>query len=279
MNLIAILASTLIATSHAPQRPTTKPVPSKDKVVAVVDGFPIHASDIEAELWDWHGYEVMQEAIVNRIIDQKAVGAKLTATDAEIQAAYNAQLEQIKANVGASGDVDTALKERGGSRSRVWLGARREVLLAKLLGAQWQAKDFVSVSTLLVQTASAAASDVGAALAKANEAYSRLQKGDPWPTIFAKYNVNPKAPNDGALGYVQIAKFPEVTQKELPTLKAGQFTKPVQTPYGFQLFRIEKFGKDASATDMANLKNQFVTAQKRTYLDGLIQSAKITRGL
>ena len=274
-----MLAMSLVATQIAGQKPTLKPIPAKDKVIATVDGIPIHAGDIEQQLWDWHAYEVLQDTIINRIVDQKAVGAKVSVNDKEIQAAYDNQIEQIKANLGPTGDVDQALRDRGGSRSRLWLGARREVQLAKLLGLAWDAKDFVNVSTLLIRSQSESATDVGAAIAKANEAYGRLQKGETWTSVFSHYNAEANVTNNGALGYVQISKFPTVTQKELATLKAGGVTKPVQTGYGFQIFKIEKFARDAAPNEVANLKDQFINAQKRTYLEGLIQSAKVQRSL
>ena len=282
MSLIAAL-SFVLAFQGPGTGQITKPAlpapPASDKVIAIVDGFPIKASDAERQLWDWHGYEVLQELIVNQIVDAKAAGANLTATDAEIQAAYLNQIETLKPNVPTGSDVDTFMKERGGNRSRLWLGARREVLISKLVLASMHLEDFVSVSTILVRPASEAVAEVTAAISKSNELYAKLQKGESWNALFPKYNADPNIPNNGLIGYVMLSKFPASTQKELSALKPGQYTKPVQTQFGFQVFRLEKRAKDDSPGEIAGLKNQYVLTAKRGYIDALVKAAKVTRNL
>lgn len=277
MNFVAFATLALLGQSVPNQKPTLPAAPPADKVVATVDGFSIKASDLERQLWDWHGYEVMQEMIINRIVDAKAEAAKLSATDAEIQRAFDNQIDNLKANLPAGGDIDIFMKERGGNRSRLWLGARREVLLAKLVLSAFKLEDFVSVSTILIRPKSEAVADVTASINRANELYGKLKKGESWNALFPAYNADPNVPNNGLIGYVMLSRFPATTQTELATLKAGDYTKPVQTNFGFQVFRLEKRAKDASTVDIESLKNQYLTTQKRPYLDALTKSAKVTR--
>lgn len=260
-------------TTQIPRAPAP---PEKTKIVARVDGDPIAAGDLENFLWDWHMYEVREEMIAMRAVELKAKSLGLTASEEEIRRAYDNQLTQMRANL-QGGSVEAYLQNRGGSFSRLWMGARREVLLAKIVAQAFKPSEFIFVSTLLVRPASEAATDLGKAIALAQAAYDELQKGAKWVNVFRKYNIEKDAKLDGQIGWVMIAGFPKTTQLEIANLKAGGITKPVQTQFGIQVFRIDRKAADVPATDLEELKKQFVMSGRRTYLENLIKSMKIER--
>ncbi len=249
------------------------------KIIAKVDGIPIKAGEITPSIWEWYAAPVLQDFIVSRVIENEGKRLKISVADAEVAQTVNQQLEQVKAQIPEGKTLDQFLMEQGSPKSKLIFRARIDMLLSKIAAASFKPDEFVNVSTLLIRAKSADLADVSAAIKKANDAYAKLQKGDPWLKVLSEYSSDPSVINtEGRLGWRTYEMFPDATQKELRTLPTRGVTKPVQTTVNsFQIFRIEYRGKDAAPGEQALLKDQVVTNNKKKILDQLMKNAKIER--
>ena len=109
-------------------------------------------------------------------------------------------------------------------------------------------------------------------------AYNELLKGKEWDKVLAEVVVDPNIiSNKGQIGWRLYSVFPAIVQAEMKKLKVGGLTKPVQTQYGYQIFRVDGFGKDALATELGTLKEQYVTGNQEAFVQDLRKKAKIER--
>lgn len=252
--------------------------PDLQKVIAKVDGQPIKAADIAPSLWEWYAAPVVQDFIISKVIENEARRLKIVASEAEILQTVNAQLEQLKPQIPEGKTLDQYLLEQGSPKSKLIFRARIDSLLSKIASASFKPEDFVNVSTLVIRAKSTDLADVSKAIEKANAAYEKLKKGDPWLRVLGEYSGDPAVLNtEGRLGWRTYEMFPESTQKELKSIKPRQVTKPIQTVNGFQIFRLEYRGNEAAAGEQALLRDQVVSTNRKKILDQLMKNARIER--
>jgi hypothetical protein len=253
-------------------------VPPPSKVVATVDGTPIRASEVEKSLWDWYGPSVTEELILNRQIAHYADAHGVHLTEAEIQQAYNAQAARVGQNLKPGESVDEALRATGVAPSRLRSRVKSDLLLSKLAEKQFKQADFVKIQTLIVKPKTDSAADVATAIQRAQAAYDRVSKGENWEAVLNATTDDPRLRNNGGeIGWKLFTAFPAQTREELKSLKEGGVTKPVQTAYGIQMFRIEAQGRDLKGADLDSLRQQFVAADKGRILDDIRAHSKVVR--
>jgi parvulin-like peptidyl-prolyl isomerase len=83
--------------------------------------------------------------------------------------------------------------------------------------------------------------------------------------------------NKGELGWCPLDILPELARAEVKTVKLMRFTHPVQTPSGFQIFRVEGRGNEAQADALEDLRNRFVQSTLPNLFKKLQSDAKIER--
>ena len=278
MNLVAILSFVLAAQAAQTTVGVAPAPPSPTQVLAKVNGADIKASDVEPYLWDWRGSEVLQDVITDRLIRTEAAKMNISISDAEVAKGFDDQLAKMKSSLPAGQDLDDALHQRGFSRSRLYLRVRSDLLLTGIAEKNFSQKDMVNVSTLLFKPKSAAAGDVADAIKLADQARARLAGGEKWGDVLKSTQQEPQLVQaNGQIGWRPISVFPEVTRQEIPALKPGQITKSVQTSAGIQIFKVEAKGDQASPDQMAQLKAQFVQAQRNELIQQFRQNGKVER--
>jgi hypothetical protein len=271
--MISFLAA-LILTAQAPT--STPALPAPNKVVVTVNGHPILAKEVEAYLWEWNAPQVGQLLTVLELLRQEAAKENVTVTPEEVQQKVNIQVEQLMAGAPKGAKTSDVLMARNMSPSRLNLMVRGQLTLEKLAAKQFKPTEFVRIATIIVHPKSAAAADQQEALTKVGAAYSALKKGDSWDTVLKAYATEPQSiQSNGELGWRSEDQFPAATRMELDTMKLNGFTKPIQTPTGYQIFRLETRGKDASPGELAEAKVQFVSQEERAIVQHLQQGAKI----
>jgi peptidyl-prolyl cis-trans isomerase C len=261
------------------------PIPAADAVVATVNGIPIHAGDAEGLLWDWRGPEVTEDLITLLMVRDAAAKQGLSATQAEIEAKLNENLQAAELqkkqnaqdpNPGVSARV--ALAKQGFPLARLYVRSEFEVLIDKLALKDFKQTDYVKVSTMIFRAEGTTADAITNSAKKAQAAYDKLKAGESWDKVLESSGADPAmVKQHGVLGWRRLAAFPEVLQKEIPTLKPGQFTQPRQLPAGFQIFRIETPGAQATPADLEILKKQIIAAARPGIIGTLQNSTKIER--
>lgn len=240
------------------------PKPAADAVVGRVNGAEIKASQVEPYLWDWHAQAVFEQLAYYKLVADQAAKTGIRVTDAEVEAKVGSRTEQVKTQL------------QGMSKAQVFLLSKMEVLLDKLALRDFSALNFYKVSTIVVRPESEQATAIAAAIQKADAAYQRLQKGEKWETVIKSVVGDQRlAANNGLLGWRNLSAFPATVGAEMKALKPGQVTKPAQTQFGIQIFRLEAKGDALAGQELEDLKGQFLQATRQGIFSKLRESAKI----
>ncbi len=259
-----------------PQGTTPPPRPAPDVVVATVDGAPITAADVEAYLWAWKSREVVSEIANHRMIAAEAARLKLEATDAEVKAKIDEQLAALKGNLPQGQTMEAYLQEKIGGMSHLALIARSAILVEKIAGAEFKPEKYVKVSTIMFRTTGDTTDALSKAIKKADAAYASLQAGKPWADVVRLYEEDARiVANQGLVGWKAYDAFPESVRAQLATLKPMGYTKPTQTQYGIQIFRLNTRGNEATPIELGDLKSQYILGSRQNVVQRLRDKAKI----
>lgn len=247
-------------------------------VMAKVDGVPITQSVVDGLVWDWQSQAILSELIDYQIIKNEAKKQSVTVSVQEIRAAVQNAISQYAQSLPPGTNIDKELRKQGFTKSRIYLSWQAKLLTDKLVMRKFDPKEFVKISTIVIPVASKEATAVGEASNKASAAYKDLTAGKEWKTVLSQYVTEPKViESNGSMGWRLINAFPAEVQAEMKTLKVGGITKPVQTDYGFQIFKIDGLGKDATAAELTRLKQDYARSSQQSYISSLREKAKIER--
>ncbi len=120
------------------------------------------------------------------------------------------------------------------------------------------------------------AAEVQAARERAQDAWGRLQGGEPFAKVAAEVSADPAAAQGGDMGILPLDGLSDRFREALAGKQAGQFTEPVQTPAGFYLLLVKERlpGRRptfAEVRDMVRraLESERVEAELARYVAGL----------
>lgn len=253
------------------------PKPAEGSVVVKVNGVEIRTGDVDDLLWQWRGYDVIQDLITYQTVKGEAERLRVNVSDQEVEEVMNKQLAAMEQKLRPGQTVDQELILQGFTRSRLFLRYRTEALLNALALREYDPKQLVKVSTLVFPHTQEAAS-IGGALKKAEAAYDHLKNGESWESVMRGLTTDPNLlKSKGLLGWREIGAFPEPVQKEIRTLKAGDVTKPAETENGLQIFRIEVLGTSAKPEEEKEMRAAFTNGAKQGIMNRLRAEAQIER--
>ncbi|HLO99722.1 MAG TPA: peptidylprolyl isomerase [Fimbriimonas sp.] len=280
-----VLFSALIVAKFALQTaafqlsvPNLPKAPAAETVLAKVNGAEIKAKDIQDLLWEVRGEEILNDVIFYQLAKQEGDRLGIVVTDAEIEAGVKNEMDIMSKNLAEGQTLEQAMAAAGQTKSRLYLGMKTSLLLTKISMAQFDAKAYIKVSTILVRPRSNAASDVSNTIQVVQKAYDRINAGEPWEKLVDELVTDAEGKRSrGLLGWRQLAAFPETTRPELTALARGKVTKPVQTQNGIQIFRIEARGLDATKDELESLKTELADTFRLQAVQKLRQTMKIER--
>ena len=235
--------------------------PKPSQVVGKANGISIKASDVEPYLWDWYGKPAVEDISSYLVISQEAGRRGLVVSDSEVEKEIDSAVKSITSGSNSSDAAQAAeeIRGQGFTRSRLYLRTKANLLLDKIIMADFHAEGFVKVSTILVRTSTSDAAKIAEAIKKAQSAYDQLEKGASWDTVLASTTTDARLiAAHGALGWRELGAFPDSVQKEISTSKVGAITHPAVTAYGVQIFRIDAEGGSAKGKDFDLLKTMYL---------------------
>jgi parvulin-like peptidyl-prolyl isomerase len=254
------------------------PVPGANAPVARVNGVEIKASDVESVLWEWRGFDAIQDLISYQVVRAEAQKLRIDVSEKEVEDAMDAGLRDMQSKLEPGKSLDLALLETGFTRSRLFLRYRTEALLNAIVARSFNPKSLVKVSTISFHIDNEQVSSVSDAISKASAAYGRLKKGDSWDAVLASAtNIPQVLKSKGLLGWRDLSAFPATVRTELEQLAPGGITKPAQTTSAIQIFRLEADSKTAKPEDLVEMRNTYINASKKPLLDRLRKEAVIER--
>lgn len=254
--------------------------------VATVNGEPISKSAFTDKLEASPGARnTLQQMVQEALILQYAKNNNITVTDDEI----NKREDDLKANF-PNGSWDEMLKARGLSEDDVKQALREQIILDKAL-----AKDVAITPAQIKQyfDKNHAAFDkpeqvkarhvLVANLATANKVEAALKSGQDFTAVAKQYSTDPGSKDKGGeLGFFRRGQMTPSFDKAAFSMKAGQISPPIKSPFGYHVIEVEAIQPGQKAT-VANstqritdmLRQQQEAPLIQPFLQGLQQKATI----
>ena len=247
-------------------------------MLATVNGVPVRAAEVEPYLWDWRGFEALQDVVSYRLVEQAATSNAVTVSSEETQQAVDKEIVEIKKTAPQNRALDEILREQGYPKSRLYMRVRSELIVNKIVLKTLKPAELVKVSTIIFHPASEQTPALSAAISRADKAYEKLHNGAAWNVIVAEGDNDARAQQSkGLLGWRKISAFPASVSAELANLKIGGITKPAQTQNGIQIFKLEARGADATGQNLEEMRAFFLSVNGPAVLNKIRGDAKIVR--
>ncbi|MCL4285351.1 MAG: peptidylprolyl isomerase [Fimbriimonadaceae bacterium] len=278
----AMLLAILLMAAAIPQTAGDVPArylakrPGSSEILALIDGVPIRAGDVESLTWDWRAFEALQDLITFRLVTQRAKSMGMSVSEEQVEQEIEAQIARMKAQNPQATSTDRALLEQGFPKSRLYLRIKSQLLLDQIALSKFDRKAFVDVSSIIVPLAGSRPEDVEEARKLAEGAYQDLVAGNSWDLVLKRFQSDERIlQSHGHIGWRQISAFPASASAELAKIAPGGITRPARTSNGFQIFRLDRRGDSAEGQVLEDLRNQYMQTARTQTLDELRKNARI----
>jgi peptidyl-prolyl cis-trans isomerase SurA len=243
-----------------------------NRIVATVDGEPITSYQVDSFVRaNVHGADPAtlspedRKKIVNMLVNDTIVDLESSklgvgASNDEV----NAYIEQIKKQNNLDDEkLAAALKQQGLTLDQYRVQVKKEIQRSQLLArnvrsqvnvtpeevqryydehkAQFSQADAVTVRQIFFAVPhDPDPASLKALSDKAKRAYARLQSGESFESVARSMSEGPDAAQGGLLGTMKKGEMrPELEQVAF-SLREGQYSQPVQSPYGIHILYVEK---------------------------------------
>lgn len=304
MKLRAVLTALAILGALAGCRPSARPAPPPDQV-ALVNGEPITTAQLQKALA--HGRRddenlsprteedkaalretTLQDLIDQTLLLQAARAANITVPPERV----DRELLRLKAEYPGK-SFDEALAEGATTTEELREQIRRELVIEEFFARQVFAR--VPVTDPDVEAYYQSHQDefghpeevhaeqiLVSDPETAKKVQAELKKGGRFEELARKFSISPDAKVGGDLGWFAAGQMPEVFDQTCFSLKPGQVSEVVPSPYGYHLFKVlEKRAAgtpalaDIRAKVEAKLRHTREAAAQASTLGDLRKKAKI----
>lgn len=246
-----------------------------DRIIAVVDQVVITEnelldriqtvrSQLEKQGTSIPPRDVLQKQILERLINdrlllQYAAQTGLKVDDTQLDKTIERIAEQNKLDVPA---FRVALEEEGISYRKFREDIRNEILIARLRereienrvniteaeidnylttqSSRTDIQDEFDISHILIRTPEdAAPEDLQKLREKAEEALSKLNAGEEFSQVSARYSDAPNALEGGKLGWKTATQIPDLFNEALKPMQPGQISAILRSPNGFHILKMD----------------------------------------
>ncbi len=275
-----------------------------NSVVAVLDGTPIKASELQEvlrrqkdtyppeKLRSGAEFLKIKEKVLQELVDRKLLVKEATAQGTFIsEEEFQEELRKFKSNYTEEG-FQKMLAERGISNEE-WLQVRRDnFIIAKFLGNtdpeaqnvtneavqkyydehldEFKIPESVHVRQIVTDTKD-----------KAESILRRLRQGENFAKLARDLSMSPDRTEGGDLGFITKGSFPREFEVCF-TMNPGEISPIIPSLYGFHLFKVlEKSpGRTKDLTEVSSriflqLKQQTREEYRKTLLEKLRSQAKL----
>jgi peptidyl-prolyl cis-trans isomerase SurA len=246
-----------------------------DRIIAVVDQVVITEnelldriqtvrSQLEKQGTSIPPRDVLQKQILERLINdrlllQYAAQTGLKVDDTQLDKTIERIAEQNKLDVPA---FRAALEEEGISYRKFREDIRNEILIARLRerevenrvniteaeidnylttqSSRTDIQDEFEISHILIRTPEdAAPEDLQKLREKAQEALAKLNAGEEFSQVSARYSDAPNALEGGKLGWKTATQIPDLFNEALKPMQPGQISAILRSPNGFHILKMD----------------------------------------
>ena len=204
--------------------------------------------------------QVLERLISDRLQLQLASQTGLRVDDSQLDKTMERIAEQNKLSVT---EFRTALENDGINYRKFREDMRNEIILARLRerevdnrvnvteaeidnlltsqASRNEIRDEFDLSHILIRTPEESAPEELQKLrAKADEAMKRLQEGEDFGQVSARFSDAPNALEGGKLGWKNDTQIPKLFVDALKNMQAGQVTDVIRSPNGFHILKLNK---------------------------------------
>ncbi|HXW75800.1 MAG TPA: peptidylprolyl isomerase [Candidatus Eremiobacteraceae bacterium] len=260
----------------------------EDKSLVSTPSFSITKGQLDAKLEGMpQSHQELRSLLQQQLIFQYGKDHNITVSDSEI----DAQIQQNILSHMTQDQLNQALAQQGMSQSDLRDLMREQIIVKDAIEAQYpvsqaQMQDYLNKNhALLDQPKQVRARHILVGdLATANMIEAKLKAGADFATLAKEYSTDPGTKDKGGeLGFFTQGAMVKEFSDAAFSMKVGQISEPVKSPYGWHIIQVEEI-KPAVVATMANseskIKDQMVNAQLQmrapAFMDGLMSSSKIT---
>ena len=261
----------------------------ESRTVAMVNGQKITKGELDARLESQNGRQALQQMVQQDLIFQYAKDHNISVGDADV----NKQLAQIEQRFPA-GQFETVLKNQGMTLDDAKNVIREQLIVKRAVDqtitvpepaikdyftknhASFDAPKQVRARHILVKTKS-----------EADSIEAQLRKGANFADLAKKFSMDPGTKDKGGeLGFFGPNQMVKAFQDVAFSLRPGQTSQPVQTPFGWHVIQVEEVKPPVVATLATahdKVRDQLLSAQEQqlipAFMQNLRNAAKISSGL
>ena len=274
--LLIVLASVATAPAFAQTREASSSGVLLDRVAATVNEGVVLSSELDeqmlaiterlqAQKLELPPQNVLRQQVLDRLVlqelqMQRANRAGIKVSDETLNNALRDVAEQNKI---ALADLPAALAAQGIDYANYREGLRKELVMQILRQRDVNARINVSpreidlflerqkkmpsesneynVSHILVAVPQAATPEqLDEATKKADEVYQKATSGEDFGRLAVAYSNSTTALEGGSLGWRKGPELPTFLAEVIAGLKAGEVTKPIRTPSGFHIAKLNE---------------------------------------
>jgi peptidyl-prolyl cis-trans isomerase SurA len=230
------------------------------------------AAQLESKLTEARA-EILDTLIDKRLISQKAAAQNITVSDAEVSSALDNVLKRTRMT---REQLLEKLKESGVNEDIYKSTLKSQILQNKLVGADVQSKIVVTEEMVrdhydtnytssieqgayyLLQMGFSWDDPQGRSLSqaamyankidaekRAERVHSLAKTGQDFGTLARKFSDMPSKEDGGDIGTFELDDMAEYMQKAVAGLQPGDISEVIETPIGFQFFKLLSAGNDA----------------------------------
>lgn len=200
--------------------------------------------------------EALDNLITEKLLYQKAVEMGFNANASTQVSAYIQQIIK-KNNLKDTSELEEALAQQGITLTDFRDQIRRSIITNDLIDTfvrsritlltpeiekyykdnadQFTTPEEVTLSEIVIPNEGSDA----AAQNRANDIYSRLQKGESFSELASQYSKGPTASKGGSIGTYLISKLNPEIVKAIANLEEGDISKPQKSADGYVIYRID----------------------------------------
>ncbi len=237
-----------------------------DTVVGTVNGISVTKRELLKTLWFWNAPTQLQDLLTQKMIQDAAQKAGISLSQKELDEKVNDALKRSNMS-----SVDDLLNQYRITWYRFMAankinGLAEKTVRQSLKVADADLAEWIKTSHILVRPPAdekdkAKGDEI--AKKKIDEIYAKLKAGGDFVALANEFtedpsNVDGDTKKGGDLGWITKGRMVQDFEAAAFKLKAGEYSEPVKTFYGYHLIRVEKLGKDASPADKAMLKKMIL---------------------
>lgn len=249
----------------------------QNTVIATVNGEPITKVQLMTELWMANANKTLEIIINQKLLEQGFAKENIVISSKEINDEVDKVLKQYKVDLGEFLQKTNLSKDDFYREIKIQLGLNKYVDKYFKLD-QAKLANYMKPSHILIKFDPSIQNEVEreeACKKKIDEIYAKVKAGEDFAKLAKEYSEDGSKANGGALGWVEpnVNYVPEF-KSAMIKLKAGEYTEPIKTQFGYHIIKMDQRGDTASPEEIKSLTDKEKSKQSSLLINKWYESLK-----